>query len=212
MAKAWSPPSCLGFPEIDRAAACDEVVDLVFEPVNEAWQGRIKPKLMVKDIIYREEAPVEAAVSSLTEQIFARAQECLAASSDVLGCGPAALACGATLVADGSSTSLRDAARCANASGPQPAATASPASLPPVVDRLANTPSGLSYEQLTDELRRRMIGSSALLPAQSETLARLARGRSCLCVMATGRGKSLIFHIHAAREAIAHDRDRKSVV
>ncbi len=193
-------------PQIDRAAACDEVVDLVFEPVNEAWQGRIKPKLMVKDIIYREEAPVEAAVSSLTEQIFASAQECLAASADVLGCGPVALACGVTLVADGSSVSLRDAALCANASGPQHAATASPGSLPPAVDRLANMPSGLSYEQLTDELRRRMIGSSALLPAQSETLARLARGRSCLCVMATGRGKSLIFHIHAAREAIAHGK------
>ena len=172
----------------------------------EAWQGRIKPKLMVKDIIYREEAPVGAAASRLTEQIFTSAQECLAASADVFGCEPAALACGAASLADGSSTSLRDAILCPSATESQPASAILPGSLQPATGRLASLPSGLSYTQLTDELRRRMIGSSALLPAQSETLARLARGRSCLCVMATGRGKSLIFHIHAAREAIAHGR------
>lgn len=198
-------------PEIDRAAACDEVVDLVFEPVNEAWQGRIKPKLMVKDIIYRKEAPVGAAASRLTEQIFASAQECLAASADVLGCGPAAPAWGTSPSPDGPSAPSRDAALRAGATEPRPAsATPAPVTLSgssrPAAGGLAGTSSGLSYAQLTDELRRRMIGSSALLPAQSETLARLARGRSCLCVMATGRGKSLIFHIHAAREAIARGR------
>ena len=47
-----------------------------------------------------------------------------------------------------------------------------------------------------------MIGDHDLLPAQAEALGRLARGKSCLAVMATGRGKSLIFHLHAARVAI----------
>ena len=60
--------------------------------------------------------------------------------------------------------------------------------------------------ELTDELRRTMIGEHSLLPAQQAATDRLAEGRSTLCVMATGRGKSLIFHIHAAREAILHGR------
>ncbi len=38
-------------PDIERQVACDSVVDLVFEAVAEHWQGRVKPKLMVKDIL-----------------------------------------------------------------------------------------------------------------------------------------------------------------
>ncbi|MBQ1840159.1 MAG: DEAD/DEAH box helicase, partial [Atopobiaceae bacterium] len=59
---------------------------------------------------------------------------------------------------------------------------------------------------LDDELRRAMIGSHSLLPAQRTALDNLAAGRSTLCVMATGRGKSLIFHMHAAHEAIARGK------
>ncbi|MHB8804837.1 MAG: single-stranded-DNA-specific exonuclease RecJ [Coriobacteriia bacterium] len=53
------------------------------------------------------------------------------------------------------------------------------------------------------ELVRHFIGDRALHAAQVDALAHLAAGRSTLAVMATGRGKSLIFHLHAAREAIA---------
>ena len=42
-------------PDVERAAACDGAVDLVFEAVNETWQGRTKPKLMVRDICYRDQ-------------------------------------------------------------------------------------------------------------------------------------------------------------
>ncbi len=61
----------------------------------------------------------------------------------------------------------------------------------------------LSPETLTEHLRAQLIGDASLLPAQSAALDRLAQNRSTLCVMATGRGKSLIFHIHAARMALA---------
>ena len=40
-------------PDIERLSACDTVVDVVFEAVAERWQGRVKPKLMVKDILCR---------------------------------------------------------------------------------------------------------------------------------------------------------------
>jgi len=50
------------------------------------------------------------------------------------------------------------------------------------------------------------IGERSLHAAQSEALAHLAEGERTLVVMATGRGKSLIFHIHAARTAIRSGR------
>ncbi|MFA5843352.1 MAG: single-stranded-DNA-specific exonuclease RecJ [Coriobacteriia bacterium] len=56
---------------------------------------------------------------------------------------------------------------------------------------------------LDDALRCALIGDRPLHSAQSEALAHLAASRSCLLVMATGRGKSLVFHMHAARRAIA---------
>jgi single-stranded-DNA-specific exonuclease len=55
-------------------------------------------------------------------------------------------------------------------------------------------------------LARHFLGDRRLHDAQRETLEHLSAGESCLTVMATGRGKSLIFHLHAAREAIARGR------
>lgn len=51
-------------------------------------------------------------------------------------------------------------------------------------------------------LVRRFLGDGMLHQAQADSLAALAAGERCLTVMATGRGKSLIFHLHAARRAI----------
>lgn len=55
-------------------------------------------------------------------------------------------------------------------------------------------------------LVRHFIGDRELHEAQAAALAHLAGGRNTLAVMATGRGKSLIFHLHAAREAISRAR------
>jgi single-stranded-DNA-specific exonuclease len=92
------------------------------------------------------------------------------------------------------------------ASGPDGApgaATPAPACDPaPERARLA----GLTPDALTDELRRLFVGDHDLLPAQAAALERLDAGVSTLCVMATGRGKSLIFHLHAARCALRSGR------
>ena len=61
----------------------------------------------------------------------------------------------------------------------------------------------LGAGELDAALVRHFIGEREPHAAQAEALAHLAAGRSTLAVMATGRGKSLIFHVHAAREAIA---------
>jgi single-stranded-DNA-specific exonuclease len=65
---------------------------------------------------------------------------------------------------------------------------------------------GLASEALTAELACHFIGDSPLHDAQRVALGHLDAGRSTLAVMATGRGKSLIFHLHAAREAIVSGR------
>ena len=141
-----------------RLCECDGAVDLVFEAVNETWQGRTKVKLMVKDILVRD--------TGETNSCPAAEEACLLADES-LACGDQTLTTGAG-------------------------------------DPVAEVPGleGLDEEALTAALSRKMIGDHDLLPAQAEALGRLARGKSCLAVMATGRGKSLIFHLHAARVAI----------
>ncbi len=81
--------------------------------------------------------------------------------------------------------------------------------LPGSVEGAAECREGLAARdarELTESLVRRFIGDSALLPAQARALDALAQDKSCLCVMATGRGKSLIFHVHAARLALLQRR------
>ena len=147
-------------PQIERAANYEGMVDLVVDAINESWQGRTNPKLMVSDIIYRDR------------------------------CGDAPRGAGA-----GANVPHEDA----------------PVT-PKVTDELVPAPAmrrelaDLSDADLCDRLRRMQIGTSKLLPAQAEALERLSCGRSTLCVMATGRGKSLIFHLHAARLAIKRNQ------
>ena len=138
--------------DIDRRLACDCAVDLVFEAVAERWQGRVKPKLMVKDILCEDAAPVEEDAKD-------------SASDD---------------------------------SEPEP---------PLSVDAgrramLAQLP----YDELTRSLLHAFLGTASPYHAQAQALDALAQGASVLTVMGTGRGKSLVFQVHAAREALAHNR------
>ena len=142
-------------PEVDTLVNCDSVVDLVFEAVAERWAGRVKPKLMVKDILCH--------------------------SCEDAGSAPVA----------------EDASPCDVAA--------------PVIDADAPIPidaerraalAQLPYDQLTRSLLHALIGGSSPHPAQREALDALAAGQNVLAVMGTGRGKSLIFHVHAAREAL----------
>lgn len=156
-------------PDIERRVCCDTVVDLVFEAVAEHWQGRVKPKLMVKDILCRcgeeAEAPAEAPADS-------------DAADDAV---PAEAGCDrwADEGPDGSPTDAAARRRML---------------------------SRLSYDELTRSLVHSLIGTARPHPAQTEALDALAAGSGVLAIMGTGRGKSLIFHVHAAREAILRGR------
>ncbi|MBR0404077.1 MAG: single-stranded-DNA-specific exonuclease RecJ [Eggerthellaceae bacterium] len=63
--------------------------------------------------------------------------------------------------------------------------------------RAASQPS-----KLRADIVRALIGDAELHPKQAEVLDHLEAGRSTMCIMATGRGKSLIFHVHAATLAL----------
>ena len=148
-------------PEVEQLVNCDTVVDLVFEAVAECWQGRVKPKLMVKDILCRScEEPVSA---------------------------------GEALVRVGERAGEGD-----HASKP---ACARPCATSVDADRRAAL-ARLPYGQLTRNLIHTFIGSAEPHRAQMEALDALKGRRGVLAVMGTGRGKSLIFHVHAVREAI----------
>lgn len=60
----------------------------------------------------------------------------------------------------------------------------------------------LPYDELTRSLLHTFIGASAPHRAQSDALEALGQGMNTLAVMGTGRGKSLIFQVHAVREAV----------
>ena len=148
-------------PEVEQLVNCDTVVDLVFEAVAECWQGRVKPKLMVKDILCRScEEPVSA-------------DEALVRVGERAGEGD-------------------------RASKP---ACARPCATSVDVDRRAAL-ARLPYEQLTRSLIHTFIGPAEPHRAQMDALDALKERRGVLAVMGTGRGKSLIFHVHAVREAI----------
>ena len=139
-------------PDIDNLVSCESVVDLVFEAVAEHWQGRVKPKLMVKDILVRGGAA--------------------AAADDDEGAPQEAVK--AALVPDE----------------------------PCVSSHRREMLAKLSYAELTRSLLHAFIGSAEPHKEQLEALDALAAHESVLAIMGTGRGKSLIFHVHAARECI----------
>lgn len=65
---------------------------------------------------------------------------------------------------------------------------------------------GKQPHELEELLVSHFIGDNQLHSAQEESLRALSRGENTLTVMATGRGKSLIFHMHAARMALLNQQ------
>ncbi|AEB06723.1 exonuclease RecJ [Coriobacterium glomerans PW2] len=64
----------------------------------------------------------------------------------------------------------------------------------------------LTQEELTTALLQAFIGDGRLHRAQREALDALSQAQSCLAIMGTGRGKSLVFQVHAVREALRRGR------
>ncbi len=59
-----------------------------------------------------------------------------------------------------------------------------------------------NHQGLQESIVARLIGDESLHASQKEALEQLAAGKNTMAVMPTGRGKSLIFYIHAILEAL----------
>lgn len=182
-------------PDIERLSACDTVVDVVFEAVAERWQGRVKPKLMVKDILCRscEDAPAAGLVGSAPRT---------GAEAPASGGAPLPAGCRPGAPARDAGEDAPSAARAPSTASGRPAAPAAPAPDAARRQALAQLP----YDELTRSLLHAFIGTARPHEAQLQALEALRCGRNVLAVMGTGRGKSLIFQVHAVREAIARGR------
>lgn len=136
-------------------------VDIIFTPICEVRQGRVRPKLIVK--------------------------ACFPSSSDETIMQPASAPSASAL----------------SASASMPPTPTTPAPVP--VPTTPTSFSAYSLDKQIDFCVRALIGSHPLLRAQAEALKRLVRHENCLCVMATGRGKSLIFQVFALMLALKHE-------
>jgi len=254
-------------PDIERLALCDAAVDLAFEIQDDAWRGRRRVQMLVRDVAVHEHEGYSPA-AELIEDLFARADEILAREeyagieeaesfhtklAGVTFEGRQEVA--ARLVPGASLRALRqpDNPHDPNAIALHDSHGAQvgffnrrlAGALAPVIDagveydvEVADVTGGdggrafgvnvlvsrrpdangiseqeavaarreelaaLPPAEMDGELVREFIGDGPLHDAQQRALDELAAGHRCLTVMATGRGKSLIFHLHAARTAL----------
>ena len=159
--------------DIDMLMQCSCIVNVAFELQIDEWRGRETVKAMIDCL--EPAAPCAALKDWLDPETSAFVDKLYAAGD-------------AELVADevGSAEEeeLTEIEREANRESWVAQATQNP-------------------QVLRADIVKAFIGESPLLPAQAEVLDYLDRGESVLAIMATGRGKSLIFQVHAAMRALA---------
>ena len=219
---------------IDELMANTKPVDIVFSASNETWQGRIKPKLIVQDIVqqlpdgsvHRYEA--HPLLEHMDAHMLSSVRSLCAGDCDSCAYGSLMPDLMAQPAAYNASMSADAAASVASAAASTAAACPAEASDVHHNGRLCAASSLLSLpstsahttpvSQLSDsdiarsirsELARmsranvsqfvlnQLIGTHTLHPVQKRAIDLLAHNTSCMCVMATGRGKSLIFQVHA---------------
>lgn len=168
----------------------DSVVDAAFMAQIDEWRGRRSVKAMLDTLAPAHVcdalcACVEPQVREFFEQLFGQAPE---RAGEAVTCGRASVEECAHNV---------DGACSAEESGTQGSADTRAA-----WEELGRT----DPHALEAELIKAIIGQGTLHPAQRQILDRLMDGRSTLGVMATGRGKSLIFQVYAAMQALVQHK------
>ena len=159
--------------DIEALMSTDSVVNAAFEVQIDEWRGRRSVKAMLQSLAPARTCGALEACLNPENLTFVAD---LYATSD------------AELVADAphrpEDVEAYEAARAANRAEWERRAAADP-------------------EALEREVVRAIIGDRPLHDAQQEVLDHLRAGRSVLGIMATGRGKSLTFQVHAAVRALA---------
>ena len=158
--------------DIESLMRCSCVVNAAFELQVDEWRGRETVKAMINSL---EPAEPCAAMQSWLDPETTAFVDKLYATND------------AELVADDVKSAeedeLKEADRETSRAHWRERATRDP-------------------DALREDVVRAFIKDADLLPAQREVLEALDSDQSVLAVMATGRGKSLMFHVHAALLAL----------
>lgn len=180
---------------IESLMSCGGVVDAVFEVQIDEWRGRRKVKCMLQSIEPAFACPALQACLPPDDMEFVGElfDEWNAADDESSGAPGAA--------SDSHASSADAEGAMAEASGAARGVSHADA----VAQRRAQWAARAHEdpEDLEDALIEALIGDGALHKAQRQALDALASGLNTMAVMGTGRGKSLIFQIHAARIALA---------
>lgn len=159
--------------DIEALMHTDSVVNAAFEVQIDEWRGRRSVKAMLKSLAPAQTCCALEACLDPGDQRFV--SELYATSDDEL-CESAP--------EDPSDVEAYEVLRTQNREAWERRAAREP-------------------ERLEADIIRALIGEAPLHETQRVVLDRLDNGASQLCVMATGRGKSLTFHVHAAMRALA---------
>lgn len=162
--------------DIEALMHTDSVVNAAFEVQIDEWRGRRTVKAMLKSLSPARTCPAVAA--SLDPDSLSFVADLYATSDDEL-CADAPHSA--------EEVDAYEAARAENRAFWE--------------RKAAEDPQGLE-----DEIIHALIGDRPLHESQREVLEHLRNDRSVLAVMATGRGKSLTFQVHAARLALAQHK------
>lgn len=174
--------------DVDALCCTDSVIDAVFTAQIDEWRGRKNVKAMIDVLAPAQsckalDACVDRATKEFWEVLFCAQGTEGASAEDRRGEKVA-------------SEPLRQ--RCSEEQEPPSAAEDCRAQWV----RLAQD----DPEELESQIIRAIIGDSKPHRAQREILRWLREGRSTLGIMATGRGKSLVFQVYAALLALSEHK------
>ena len=163
--------------DIDELMKTCNVVNAAFEVQIDEWRGRRTVKAMLKSL---SPAGMCGALAATLDPGNTRFVTSLFAASDESLCEDC--------IESSSAIEAYEADRASNREKWQRRAQSNPA-------------------KLESDIIGALIGDGSLHDSQREVLDLLGEGKSVMAVMATGRGKSLTFHVHAAMTAL---RDGKA--
>lgn len=174
---------------INELMSCSQVVNAVFELQVDTWRGNQSVKAIISSL--EPVTPCGALSACLEQESIDFMRTLLEERTDV---------CCVSELADSSTPSATYIHETPKEANEVVSAECEERDKRVYWEQLAATDKELLRKRLVEAF----IGEGALHLAQQEVLDCLEAGRSVLALMGTGRGKSLIFQIYAAEQALTH--------
>ncbi len=182
--------------DIESLVATESIVDAAFTAQIDEWRGRRSVKAMLKELVPSRacsclDACLDEDCRAFVESLFCEG-------------------------GDGGAAQAAEGAGCVRPAAATAAGDCAPGARQAASDAAAQKASALRehWKQvgrddpraLKAEVVRAIIGDHAPHATQAQIMAMLEQGHSVLGIMATGRGKSLVFQAHAATIALAEGK------